>query len=219
MFDDIFTALCAGCGVKVAYRDFICDSCVNKLEKVAHRCSNCGHPLAVDAAYCRYCQNKWIDHYFVDYIFIGLARKMVIDIKYKWRFRGSSQIERLCRGAGIDFNGYDAMVSIPTHFLRRFMRFVQPVDIIKRSFSGCVKPFNALKRNKHTDFQSRLGRVARAANVKGVFTVVKTVKKMKILLIDDIITTGSTLTEAAKALKKAGAAKVDVYAMFTGVPR
>jgi ComF family protein len=219
MLDDVFTALCTGCGVKVAYRDLICASCAGKLEKVTHRCGNCGHPLAVDAAYCRYCKIKWIDHYFVDYIFIGLARKMIIDIKYKWCFRGSSQIGRLCLADGVDFGGYDALVSIPAHFWRRFVRFVQPVEIIEKYFSNYIKPLNALKRGRNTAFQSKLGRVARFMNVKGAFTVVETVKKMKILLIDDIITTGSTVTEAAKTLKKAGAAKVDVYAMFTGVPR
>jgi len=67
---------------------------------------------------------------------------------------------------------------------------------------------NALVKNKETSFQSEISKEERKRNVFNVFDCNKKINNKKILLIDDIYTTGSTIEECAKTLKKAGAKEV-----------
>lgn len=67
-----------------------------------------------------------------------------------------------------------------------------------------------LKRIRKSKKQRKLSRIERAENVKGVFTACSDVKGKNVLLLDDVTTTGSTVSECAHALKKAGASRVYV---------
>ena len=73
-----------------------------------------------------------------------------------------------------------------------------------------------LKRIRRTEYQFRLRKNQRATNVKGAFMCQFDVRGLKILLVDDIITTGSTVKECSGILKKAGASVVDVFALSGG---
>jgi len=75
---------------------------------------------------------------------------------------------------------------------------------------------NLLSRNKETPAQAQIkNKVRRYKNIKGIFTATQSVSP-NILLVDDIITSGSTVKEAARILKKAGAKKVYVLALAKG---
>ncbi len=71
---------------------------------------------------------------------------------------------------------------------------------------------NILIKERDTKAQSKLSKKERAINIKDVFKIIdyKTIKNMKILIFDDIYTTGSTANECARVLKEAGAEKVSV---------
>ncbi|MCD7760609.1 MAG: ComF family protein [Clostridiales bacterium] len=73
-----------------------------------------------------------------------------------------------------------------------------------------LRPVPLLKKVKHTPAQSSLGRTAREENVRGVYRIrpEASVSGKRVLLVDDIITTGSTLSECSRVLLKAGAAEV-----------
>ncbi|MDR2400763.1 MAG: hypothetical protein LBD73_03830 [Deferribacteraceae bacterium] len=214
----VFQSLCAACGGVCDFNDILCESCSASIRKIDARCTNCGHPLNINAAFCGHCADQQIDHYYADYIFEGAARKMILEVKYAWRLRGVSQIGRLCGFFRVDFSLYDTACVVPSHFLRNFVRYVHPVSLIKKALAKNIKFENLLRRTRNTEFQSKLSRRERARNIKGVFETKGGLKGKKIILIDDIITTGSTLREAAKALKKAGADRVDVYALFARRP-
>ncbi|MDR2870736.1 MAG: hypothetical protein LBV04_09820, partial [Deferribacteraceae bacterium] len=138
MLSKIFSAVCIGCGGDCGYSQMLCDSCVSELAEPEHRCLGCGHPLAITAYYCKHCDDKakGIDFYYSDYLYIGALRKVIYKIKYDWCFRGAEQLGSLCKIDGELLDGYDAIIPVPYHFRRRFVRFLQPVDVIAAALAA-----------------------------------------------------------------------------------
>jgi ComF family protein len=112
----------------------------------------------------------------------------------------------------------DAILPVPLHRLRLAERgFNQAVDLARplARVRGVPLLYNALDRVRHTAPQFGLSVPQRRENIRGAFQVPRPhrVKGRRILLVDDIITTGATVAECAKVLKKAGAAQVAVLAL------
>jgi ComF family protein len=202
----------------------ICPDCVQGLPRFEHFCKGCGHPTSVDTAHCKHCDDKLkgIDFYYTDYIYIDAVKAMIHEIKFNWRWRGASQLSQLLVASGVDFASYDRVVPIPYHILRRFVRYRQPVELLMKgilSITPDIAHDRALYRIKNTVYQARLSRRQRIKNVKNIFALKGGVSGERILLVDDILTTGATVSEAAKVLKRAGAAKVDLYTFAAGMVR
>lgn len=106
---------------------------------------------------------------------------------------------------------YDMLVWIPVSPLRKLFRGYDQVELIANSLSRelDLEPVCALKKIRHTHPQSRIhGLEKRKANVLGAYRVVQPVAGKRILLVDDIVTTGATMAEAARMLKTDGAKEV-----------
>jgi ComF family protein len=109
----------------------------------------------------------------------------------------------------------DAIVPMPLHALRQWQRGYNQAELLAAPLAKAIaKPLwlDALKRRRGTKKQSELSAAQRKANVEGAFEVrpraVKTLEGKTILLVDDVMTTGATLREAALSLKRAGAKAV-----------
>jgi ComF family protein len=116
---------------------------------------------------------------------------------------------------GLDYDGY-TIVPVPISKSRRKQRGFNQVDIIARSFSLRFKlkvDNSILIRVKNTKTQHGLSRVDRFRNVSGSFKVEKDISGAKILLLDDICTTGATFLTASKTLYAAGASEVRCFAL------
>ncbi|MGA1861708.1 phosphoribosyltransferase family protein [Deferribacter thermophilus] len=115
-------------------------------------------------------------------------------------------------------HNYDLITPVPAHFIRNFRRFVQPAYIIAKILAknNNMKYEQVLKRVKKTDYQWKFKKKERGKNIKGAFCLDSDVKGLKILLVDDIITTGSTINECSKVLKENGSKKVDVFCLAKG---
>ena len=111
------------------------------------------------------------------------------------------------------FDDFDIITWVPISFRRKWQRGFDQVAVIAKACAkelGCNAQ-SVLKKIRHNPPQSLLGDVAkRRANVLGVYRVKKSarVAGQKVLLLDDIITTGATLSECAKTLHFAGVDKV-----------
>lgn len=113
---------------------------------------------------------------------------------------------------------YDAVTWIPTTPLRRLRRGYDQSQLLAAALCRelHIKPIRALRRNRNTPPQSLLGDAAqRRANVMGAFTPVRPENFIgkRILLVDDVVTTGATASECAKVLLIAGAAEVHLVAI------
>lgn len=146
------------------------------------------------------------------YKYSGALKEML----HKLKFEGESKFLRplaeeaafLAQAYGE--SGFDMVVSVPTDAARRKQRgFDIPESIFAQALAvkGAWQP-QVLVRIRSTAPQYGLAPDKRRSNVHGCFAVQGDVQKAKILLVDDILTTGATLEEAAKALKQAGAKSV-----------
>ncbi|WP_099867948.1 ComF family protein [Pararhizobium haloflavum] len=147
-------------------------------------------------------------------LYDDIARLLVHRLKYKDRAELALPMARwmLRAGAGI-IESSDIVLPVPLHRARLLLRRYNQAAELGRTLSGLAgKPFGAdvLIRRRATRQQVGLGQKAREANVRGAFKVKRPEDVMgrNVLLIDDVFTTGATVNAAARALRRAGAAKI-----------
>ncbi len=121
----------------------------------------------------------------------------------------------------INISSYDMVMSVPLHRHKEFTRGYNQAHLISKALARIIKLRECsyvLKRERYTEAQSLLDKQRRNQNVKGAFTVAspKKVQGKSVLLVDDILTTGSTLEECSRVLRQAGADKVFAIVVATG---
>ena len=118
----------------------------------------------------------------------------------------------------VDEPRFDLVVPMPLHWYRRWRRGFNQSELLGREVAGRLGlPMlaRALRRTRHAAPQSGLSSAARRRNVTGLFSVSdrQKVSGRRVLLVDDVLTTGATAQAAARALKSAGAAQVVVLTL------
>ncbi len=105
---------------------------------------------------------------------------------------------------------WDAIVPVPLHWTRKWSRGFNQSAILARAVSKAagLPILPVLRRVKRTKDQTRLSRQERLANVRGAFRVTKEVEGKKLLLLDDVTTTGATLEECRRVLAEASASQI-----------
>ncbi|MCQ2741332.1 MAG: ComF family protein [Alphaproteobacteria bacterium] len=219
----IFPPKCIFCGVRLSPKVNIpvCTDCSNNLPycRVYKRCSKCGKPIAGgNAKTCNTCHLK--KHYNTKitsaFVYTDKARNAVIALKNEQnQFYAKTLSYYVASMVKLDFKGvdFDAVVSVPPRktFLKK-EKFDQTEALAKEVSLRLGLPYikRALYQTKVIQKQSNLSYTSRQKNVKGSFAVRKRneVKNKTILLIDDVMTTGSTLEECAKMLKESGAFRI-----------
>ena len=151
-------------------------------------------------------------------LFGEVARDLVHALKYADRLDVAPPMARMMARAGADIlAGADALVPVPLHGLRLWRRRFNQSALLARGVSassGVAVRTGWLVRRKATIPQVGLDRAARAGNVAGAFAVPEVARAelegLRVVLVDDVLTTGATLDACVKALTRAGAAGVDV---------
>lgn len=110
---------------------------------------------------------------------------------------------------------FDAIVPMPLHWRRRWTRGFNQSTLLAREVSKRWKiPVrNVIRRTRSTPAQAGLTNAKRRINVRGAFKVKTRMDGMRLLLVDDVLTTGASAAACARALKQAGAAHVSVLAL------
>jgi len=107
---------------------------------------------------------------------------------------------------------FDCLTAVPLHWRRRWWRGFNQADLLARDVSRRtgIPVENALRRGRATETQAGLSNTARRRNVAAAFRCARprAVAGKRILLIDDVMTTGSTGAACAQTLKRAGAERV-----------
>jgi ComF family protein len=150
--------------------------------------------------------------------FDDVARALVHALKYGDRLDLAPMMGRWMEMAGRGLTAEaDALVPVPLHWrrqwARRFNQSALLAEVVSKT-SDVPVAYAALKRVKATPQQVGLSQSERAANVQGAFRVPEdgkaAVAGRRLILVDDVLTSGATVDACAKALRRAGAAHVDV---------
>jgi ComF family protein len=125
--------------------------------------------------------------------------------------------ERLALAAA-PFSGYDAIVPAPLHWRRRWDRGFNQAELLARELSRRVGvPVDRrLLRTRSTAPQAGLSAAERRLNVRGAFRAAGEqagIRGKRLIVVDDVMTTGATLAACTRALKRAGAAEVAVLTL------
>lgn len=224
--DLVYPAHCVLCRADVAERDDVglCAACRQQLAPpVLGWCQRCSAPLsgfAVEATQCVHCYQEpypWK-------LAVALARyhgelaQAVVRTKRRHSEPLSMALARLLcdrRGAQLKQLGADLVMPIPMHWARRLRQGANGPELIAEVVSAKLGlPLRAgwLKRRKLTPRQTHLTRRERRIRQRNSFRLSRraNVSGRSILLIDDVLTSGATTSEAAKVLLKAGAKEVNV---------
>lgn len=154
-------------------------------------------------------------------VFDDVIRHLVHGLKYSDRHESRRLLGRWLVEAGRElFAGTDVIVPVPLTRWRLIRRQFNQAAILAREVAGAtgiaMQP-QALLKSRTTPPQVGLTREQRRENVRGAFTVSERrrhlIEGRNVLLIDDVITTGATVAACARALKAAGAVRVDVLAV------
>lgn len=211
--DIIFPPACANCGKLTS--EPVCSTCREKIQLIkGHICEFCGKPTSLSVDSCRECRNKKLsfDSARSAMVYDGAGKELVQAFKFR-NDRRLSDFFALLMADALEFKSADLITWVPIHPRKRAKRGFDQSRLlaIKLGVILNIPAVSILTKSKNTEDQAGLELVERRKNVKNAFKInrIEQVKK-SILLIDDVYTTGSTLHECAKIIKKAGASRVDV---------
>lgn len=220
----VYPPSCASCGAATAQAQGLCPSCWSGLALIDRPyCERLGTPFAVDLgpglvspaaiadppvfararSVCR---------------FEGTARDLVHRLKYGDRPDLAIMLGRMMAQAGAELLAEaDLLVPVPLHRTRLWRRRFNQAAALSQALTrrtGVATAPTALARVKRTRQQVGLTRAQRAENLQGALRVRQSSRSLvegrRIVLVDDVLTTGSTANAASRALLRAGATAVDV---------
>lgn len=212
VFDFFLPRLCAVCKKKLSYNELVvCEKCFFELERTSN--------YLLKTEY----QNKFeesglISDFKAAFIFRqeSAVQNLLHSLKYDKKFLTGIFLGRLLARMFYDeiknWNA-DFIVPVPLHRLKKADRGFNQSEYLAKGLKaelGIEIRKNLLKRIRFTETQTHLTYLERRQNVKNAFKVRKpeVLKDKKVILIDDVVTTGSTINECAQVIKEAGAKEI-----------
>jgi len=224
ILDTLYPRMCLACGAGVKHDDakFVCAACLGKIIFIGNSgCMKCGAkigPGSEEQKRCPACGDSTL--IFRRCRAVGMYDGPLRELIIRFKFRGDKLadidlsrwlIARCEIGAG--GTPPDVLVPVPLHHLRKKERGFNQAELLARKLSvkKGIPLVNMLERIRDTEPQTSLSPTRRRKNVSGAFELSGKMKAdgKRILLIDDVMTTGATLAECSRVLKGAGAANVE----------
>ena len=224
IIDIIYPKVCIICKEKLtpgsAIDSVICMGCWKKIKRnLPPFCYSCGRHLEkpnLTKNICPSCIRRklYFDRAFSPCVYDGIIKELIHEFKYRGKDYLGITLARLLiefiKEYDVPVDYLDFIIPIPLHKTRLREREFNQAQILSNYIAG---EFNktvlndTLRRHRLTKTQTELEENERILNVKGSFSVSQRedIKDKNVLLVDDVLTTGATSSEAAYALKNAGA--------------
>ena len=210
---------CAGCGTIVGEVHSFCADCWKQIEFLGDTgCSVCGLPLqGTESRTCAVCLAKppRIARTRSAVAYDDLSRSLAIRLKYGRKVAIARTMARYMAPLVQASGGEPILMPVPLHRTRLWRRGFNQSALVARELSHRLKmPSDpiALRRTRRTPPLKGMSPLQRRKAVAGAFRVADTaaIKGRTVILIDDVLTTGSTAEACARTLKRAGAARVEL---------
>lgn len=226
--DLFFPAHCAGCE-RTLEQGWFCQACRESLRPIRPpRCEACSQPYSGDMEtfVCSNCRGRAF-HFECAVAVLqsrGVARDLVHRLKYSRELWLVGPLGDFLE-AGLDDDrlagrAFDGVVPVPLHPLRLREREFNQAEMLARELGRRrgLRLCNALRRTRYTVTQTHFDRRRRMQNLRDAFALRQNapVQDMDLLLVDDVLTTGSTLDECARVLLEGGAASVRALTVVRG---
>ena len=194
------------CGICGHGNKDLCTKCEKKLNKQA--------VFGVDEY-----ENKFFSRHYYIFKYEGLIRNIIINYKFNekpYLYRMFSAFINKYEKNYLHFGFYDIIIPVPISKIKMKSRGYNQSLLLAKSIAkenNIQLENRTIIKTKNNRTQSSLNKEERAKNVQGVYRVInkEKIKNKKILLLDDIYTTGFTLDECSKELLKVGAKQIDVF--------
>jgi ComF family protein len=207
--------------LEIEGRQWFCEHCEDLVEAIEGPvCQKCGCHIAEETAmFCPECKASFsvrkVERNYSFMVYDDIAKGLIHGFKYRgYKEYGAGLIEIISMKMNLDFiKNFDLLIPVPLHDERLKERGFNQAEVLARQLFekiGVPVATDLLLRTRATAKQSLLGPGARESNISGAFSATNAEKSngMRLLLIDDIYTTGSTLSECASVLLAAGAQSV-----------
>ncbi len=223
--------ICPVCQQEKSERQGVGKNCFQKIVLIeAPICLKCGRPQRVNVSSEKLCsQCRTIKYYFTRSraigLYDGLLREILAELKYRYRPELGEMLGKLLvEWVKIhrSFHDVNLIVPVPINIRKLHQRGYNQAELLGKplqKYLGIRLANDIMIREKNTESQNALGKEKRFQNIKDAFRVINApiVAGAKVLLVDDILTTGATASEAARVLLRAGALEVKVLTTAIGV--
>jgi len=187
----------------------VCQSCEDGFGAQEQRCTSCAAPLNQSLDYCGNClrSSPSFHRAFTLYDYEGVVAYLIKKMKYDARlsvaqFFAKKITKKIDEIQSFDHH-YDAIIPMPLHKKRlRERGYNQVVELLRGLDKKCVIDTKSIQRLKSTAPLTDLSLAQRKKEIKGAFSLVHPMNYKNILLVDDVMTTGSSLNELAKTILK-----------------
>lgn len=202
----------------------LCNECWASIERYSGpSCEICGLPTPSPyTAICGECLRKRPPYSRILYygIYDGALKESIHLLKFQGIKRLAKPLSDLL--LTLPIKEYDAVVPVPLHSKKLKEREFNQTALLGRQISKATKTpllLNSLVKTRETKLQTEVGRKGRLTNLKKAYAFSGDINGLRLLLVDDVITTGATVSECAATLKRAGAREIEVIALARSMPR
>lgn len=208
--DLFYPQRCVGCSRRA--NDVLCRGCSDSLPYIGRPfCGRCGAPAAFEVYGCSECRNRdfWFDGARAPLRYEGVGEELVHALKYRGYLPVVEKVMAPLMSGLLDGSRFDAVVPVPLHRARLAKRGFNQAELMARRVAERINAplLDKLKAVRRTRDQVELSAGERRTNVAGAYAARGPIVG-KVLLVDDVFTTGSTVSECAGVLRKAGAGEV-----------
>jgi ComF family protein len=234
--DWLYPPVCGVCEESLTHGRALCEGCDHDLPRLAEPfCESCGEMFdgKIERSFaCPNCKNLSFSFEFARPAMVRDDRTLdlIHRLKYNREIHLAAELGRLASESFADPRLAPALedgwplVPVPLHRRRQQWRHFNQAEEIARALSlhTGLPMLHALRRTRRTDTQTQLSRKQRMENLRGAFALTRlgrrwlASKNVGAVLVDDVFTTGSTVHECAKVLRKAGFRRVVVVTVMRG---
>lgn len=221
ILQQIYPCSCVLCGDARLVDKALCDACELDLRVNQHACERCAIPMVSQqkARVCGECLKKspLQDTSFSAFIYAQPLEWMIQQLKFSGKLNYAPLLANVMKPylPALDLQP-DCIIPVPLHKKKLRQRgFNQTHELIKPIAAELAIPIDIKHclRNKYTEAQTGLNAESRRKNIKSAFEFDNVDDYQYVIVFDDVITTGSTVHELVKTIKKQGVKRVDVWSL------